>query len=144
MENYIQYLEQVLGLKNIVWPQMEPVPEPVVESEPAPSVWVLFIAEKKWSAPAAELFKKMREAMKLTGDQVKILFANQASLPELQISALSAQRVVCFSKRLNEQISSDPAFKYVTFDPEELLAQPQLKKAAWEDLKIVMKSLGLL
>ena len=144
MENYIQYLEQVLGLKTIVWPQMEPVPEPIAEAEPDPSVWVLFIAEKKWSAKAFELFQKMRDAMKLSEDQVKILFANQSSLPELQISALSAQRVVCFSKRLNEQISSDPAFKFVTFDPEELLSQPQLKKATWEDLKVVMKSLGLL
>lgn len=146
MDSYIQYLEQVLGLKQVIWPEAPAeLEQQVVEVPPArAAVQVLFVADKPWSLKAQDLFSKMREAMKIPESEVKVLFAAETSLPDLQISALSAERVVCFSPSLFQQISVDSQVKFLTHNPEELLTKPQLKKETWEDLKKVMKSLGLI
>lgn len=142
METYFRYLENVLGLKTLVWPEME-IPEPVPE-EPADRITVLYLAEKSWSPAARDLFEKMREATKIPADKTRVLFTDQVSEPELQVAALSADRVVCFSRKLFEQISVETDVKFFAPSPEELLVKPALKKVAWEELKKVMKSLGIL
>jgi hypothetical protein len=141
-EAYVEYLEKVLGLKNLIWPAVEPG----VQLEPQPGanrLAILFIAEHAWSAPARELFEKMREAMKVPASQVQILFADQVTVPDLQVQALSAERVVCFSDRLFRQIAVDPEVKFQTYGPDQLLQKPALKKEAWAELQKVMKSLEL-
>ncbi len=144
METYIRYLDQVLGIRSVMWPQAQPLESVSVASENSSTIRVLFVAENVWSPQALELFQKMREAMKVEESECRILFATQTSIPELQISALAAQRVVCFSERLKAQLQIPENVKHLTHDPEELLRQPQLKKETWEVLKKVMRSLGLL
>ncbi len=153
METYLQYLEQVLGLKNVILPSpsQDTDSQIIEDAEPADitleaeePIWVLFVAEKTWSQDAQSLFQKMREAMKVPAEKSSVLFADVATVPQLQIAALSAHRVVCFSEKLFELIQADAGMKFLTHDPQELLKRPQLKKSAWEDLKKVMKSLDLL
>ncbi len=144
MESYLWYLENVLGLKGVIWPA-----QPVVEEEPvapeAPKLpTVLFIDSKGWSQPAMELFQKMREAMKLLPEQITILNAAQISASELQVAVMAADRVVSFSSEIFLKLQKEEEAKFQTHSPEELLKKPELKKQAWEDLKLVMKSLGLL
>jgi hypothetical protein len=142
VENYLWYLENVLGLKTLVWPEIQ---SPVIVEEPKPkAAQVLFIQERAWSPSASDLFHKMREAMKLTSDQVNVVFADQVSSSELQVAVMAADRVVAFSKNIFQTLNKEPENKFVTFSPEEMLQRPDLKKQAWEDLKQVMKSLGLL
>lgn len=146
MENYIRYLEQVLGVKSVLLPlQAAQVPETekLVPVNPH-RIQVLFLANQSWSPKAQELFQKMRDAMKLNESATKLVFAHQTPESEWQILALSAERVVCFSKAQCEALSIANDFKFYTHDPEELLKKPELKKAAWEELKKVMKSLGIL
>jgi hypothetical protein len=143
MENYIWYLENVLGLKNPIWPQRPQEAVPQAQQQPARSQ-ILFIDETPWSNAATELFQKMREAMKLSSDQISICFASQVSTSQLQVSALAADRVVCFSKKIFESLSIEANNKFSTFSPEELLKQPTLKRQTWNDLQQVMKSLGLI
>lgn len=140
MQSYLHYLEQVLGLKSVILPQQEPVLEAV---PPSPEVRVLFVSEKPLSSEALELFQKMRQAMKLSETATKIISASQVSNSELQLLALSANRVVCFSKALFEALPVEVETKFYTYSPEDLLKNQALKKAAWEDLKQVMKSLGI-
>src|SRR5690349_2900679 len=135
MENYLHYLEQVLGLKSVLLPEQKaellteiPVPNP-------DRIQVLFLAEKSWSPKALELFQKMREAMKLDEASTRLVFADQVTESHWQVMALSAERVVCFSKPLFESLNLDSDLKTLTYDPELLLKKPDLKKAAWEDLK---------
>ncbi len=87
---------------------------------------------------------KMRDAMKISPEQVTVLFANQVSASELQVAAISADRVISFSPEIYQNLSVEKENKFLTHSPEELLKKPELKKQAWEDLKQVMKSLGLL
>lgn len=142
MEAYIAYLENVLGLRQVVWPEtsVEIQEDP---PENTARVHVLFVADQPFSPRAKELFEKMRDAMKIPNQQCKLLFVSHASSAELQVSAFAAEHVVCFSKATFEQIPADHAARFVTYSPEVLLSRPELKKEAWEDLKKVMKSLGV-
>jgi len=143
VENYLWYLENVLGLKTLVWPETQS-PVAVLEEPKPKAAQVLFIQDRAWSPAAAELFHKMREAMKLTSEQVTVVFADQVSASELQVAVMAADRVVVFSKNVFQALNKEPENKFVTHSPEEMLQRPDLKKQAWEDLKQVMKSLGLL
>jgi hypothetical protein len=146
VENYLWYLENVLGLKTLVLPELQsPIETDAVVAEPVVKPpQVLFIQERTWSPAAGELFHKMREAMKLSIDQVAVLFADQASASELQVAIMSADRVVSFSQGIFQNLQKEPENKFLTHSPEDLLKRPELKKQAWDDLKLVMKSLGLL
>lgn len=137
------YLENVLGLREVIWP----VPEPEnteIPTQTAERIHVLFVAERPWSVAATELFEKMREAMKIPNQQDKVLFLSEAGAAELQTSALAAEHVVCFSKAIFDQIPSDHPARYLTHSPDVLQSRPQLKRETWEELKKVMKSLGVL
>lgn len=144
METYLHYLEQVLGLRSVIWPVSEPVSMEADAQLSHPVLKVLFIAEKPWSPAARDLFQKMRDAMKISEEESQVLFASEAHLPALQMAALAAQRVVFFSPRLMGQISVETEAKFLTHNPEDLIIKPALKKEAWEELKKVMKSLGIL
>ena len=144
MDAYVQYLENVLGLRNLVWPEAEAAPIEEIPEDTSERIHVLFVAEKPFSPKAQELFEKMREAMKIPNEQYKVVFANEVSAAELQVSALAAEHVVCFSKTVFDQIPDDHPAKFLTHSPEILLTKAALKKEAWEDLKKVMKSLGVL
>jgi hypothetical protein len=143
MDSYLWYLENVLGLKSVIWPTPPPVEE-VAVPEHVKLPTVVFVDSKAWSQPATDLFQKMREAMKLLPEQITILNASQVSASELQVAVMAADRVVCFSSELFESLHKESDLKFKTHSPEELLKKPELKKQAWEDLKLVMKSLGLL
>jgi len=140
MQSYLNYLEKVLGLKSVVLPPREALSE--TETGPI-KCRVLFVSENPLSQKAMELLQKMREAMKLESESVKIISASEISAPELQVLSLSAEKVVCFSKTLYDTLAIEDSQKFYTHNPEELLKKPELKKPTWEDLKQVMKSLGI-
>ena len=140
---YLDYLEKTLGLKSLLWP-LALQQASTANMRDQKSLRILFLEEHPWSQPARELFEKMREAMKISSDQIQILFANQVSQAEIQVQSLTAQRVVCFSQNLFDQISVEAPFKFFTHSPEQLLLHPTKKKEAWSELQKVMKSLGLL
>lgn len=142
MENYLWYLENVLGLKAPIWPEV-PQPQAVEEPEVRPTK-ILFVDDRPWSSAANSLFQKMREAMKLQIDQATVLFASDVSASELQVAAMAADRVVCFSNTVFQSLDKENENKFLTHSPEELLKKTELKKQAWSDLQQVMKSLGLL
>jgi len=147
VENYLWYLENVLGLKAPIWPQRAPVAEvlePATVSIARRSPPILFLQATPWSPAAEDLFQKMREAMKLQKEQVSVLFASQVSASELQVAVMAADRVVCFSSELYQNLNKEKENKFLTHSPEELLRKPELKKQAWTDLQGVMRSLGLL
>jgi hypothetical protein len=143
MDSYLWYLENVLGLKSVILPAPPPVEE-VVAPEPVKLPTVVFIDSKGWSQAATELFQKMREAMKLMPEQITILNSSKISASELQVAVMAADRVVCFSPEIFQSLQKEADLKFQTHSPEDLLKKPELKKQTWEDLKQVMKSLGLL
>ena len=145
---YVQFLHQVLGLSKLLLPQeqeasrVEPAAGTRESADKGPRV--IFVAEKVWTSAGLALFEKMREAMKLSPEQGQVLFADQRPVPELQVKCLLAERIVCFSPRLEELLQVPREFKTCTVDPEELLINPGLKSQAWNDLKQVMRALGTL
>jgi hypothetical protein len=126
----VRYWKEVLGIQAVILPEGE-----VVQALPK----VLFIDEKPWSPKAAALFEKMREAMKLTSEQIDIQFESVSSAADIQMHALTFNAVVFFSPKNIDKI--EVGAKFQTDGPEMLLADPQLKKSAWSVLQQVMKSL---
>ncbi len=140
---YLTYLEKTLGLKSLLWPSALSDTPSSLQTDAEPLA-ILFLDERPWSSDARELFEKMREAMKVSNQNVEILFANQVSPSKIQVRSLTAQRVVCFSQNLFDQIPADLGFKFLTHSPQQLLLKPALKREAWSELQKVMKSLGLI
>ncbi|MEZ0391476.1 MAG: hypothetical protein ACAH59_04625 [Pseudobdellovibrionaceae bacterium] len=143
MEAYLHYLDQVLGVRSVILPDSESAPAASPQSVPIKEagISVLFLAEKIWSRPADQLFQKMREAMKLSADSVRVMFLQNSTQADIQLQALASRCVVCFSKSIFDSLPADTSLKFHTHDPEELIKKADLKKTTWEDLKKVMKAL---
>lgn len=137
MQSYLHYLEQVLGLKSLIWPEAK-APEPT-SATTTESCLVLFVVPSELQPRSQELFDKMREAMKLPATQTRLVVADQMSLKDLQLLGLTARHVVCFSKDLFAQFQAEEMAKSLTHHPDELLKRPELKKETWEDLKKVIR-----
>jgi hypothetical protein len=137
MEAYVQYLDQVLGLRSLVWPEAKASEIPLPQAKE--SLLVLFVFPSAVGSKAQELFEKMREAMKIPSAQTRLVFADQMQPKDLQLLALTFRHAVCFSREIWQQLQVGEDSKTCTHHPDELLQKPELKKEAWEDLKKVLK-----
>lgn len=145
-QTYLKYMKEVLGVNHIPMETLmeTETPKAIGEAEQINSLQALFIDQKKWSVAAMDLFQKMREAMKLSPEQIEILFAENLSNSELQIKALTAKEIVCFNSELFENLKAHyPHNLTQTVGPMELLKTPALKKQTWGDLQQVMKKLSI-
>jgi hypothetical protein len=131
IQDYISYLSNTLGIKQVILPEMQVAP-----SLPR----VLFVDEKPWSKDATILFIKMREAMKLDASQVDIVFESESTLPDLQVKALTHDVIVFFTDKNFDKIEANK--KFMTSGPEVMLKAPQLKKEAWAVLQNVMAAIS--
>jgi len=83
--------------------------------------------------PAGQLLGKMIEAMGLNRNDVVIAESIE------QAEALQPQAIVEFS----ETRATHSPHHITTFHPSYLLKNPEAKKQTWEDLKLVVKTLGI-
>lgn len=133
----------------MLWPTM-PLSELTAEADAealavsAPAPQVVFLDVQPWSAKEADLFDKMRAAMKLSKAQTKIIFANPSEIHQKGLELLTATSVIFFSPELATHAPplGEDIFQITTFGPRELLQSPQLKKQSWDDLQKVMKKLN--
>lgn len=104
---------------------------------------IVFIDIQPWTRQEADLFEKMRAAMKLSKEQTKIIFTSPTELAQKSLELLTATCAVFFSPELATQafVLPEETFVMTTFGPRELLPHPQLKKQSWDDLQKVMKKL---
>lgn len=142
-EDLVPYFIQVLGIREVLRPFTQDAPvvaEPMAEQK---KPMVLFIDDRPWTVPTADLFKKMWQAMKLTSEQVQVLFLESEGAPtsksDLQLKALSATAVVNFSHEALEELPTDIQFH--TVSPSRLIENPALKKEVWSELQKVMLAL---
>ncbi|XGC79587.1 hypothetical protein ACES2L_09640 [Bdellovibrio bacteriovorus] len=163
MKDYIQYLQEVLGLQNVMITPEESfaqktsffLPEgPFAPNEiqHAELVFLNILTQSKESLflpETKDLFGKMKAAMKLKNLQVLELDCtvdNRAELPSELAKLIQARIVVVFSsfpKDIGEMIIKGSGKWIETYSPAYLLEDPAAKKVVWNDLQKVMKELGL-
>ncbi|MDG0816232.1 hypothetical protein [Bdellovibrio svalbardensis] len=173
MKDYIQYLEEVLGLQKVM-----------IAKDPSTSsaVKAQFFTEQGSFAPAGatlqtptdiqhyeliflniltqakesiflpetkELFGKMKAAMKLVNLQVLELdctVEDRSQLPSELAKICESKVVVVFSsfpKDIGELIFKGPGKWIETYSPAYLIEDAGAKKVVWNDLQKVMKELNV-
>jgi hypothetical protein len=165
MKDYIQYLQDVLGLQSVMLPPSDQ-DSSVARTEFYTArgafhpgefahyelVFLNILTQAKESIfnPAAQdLFSKMKAAMKLKNLQVLELdcTVDDRSLLPSELAKLCEGKVVVvfssFPKDLGEFIFKGPGHWIETYSPAYLLEDPAAKKVVWNDLQKVMKELGL-
>jgi hypothetical protein len=169
MKDYVQYLEEVLGLQKVMlndtsvaavapsvavktqfFTQKGPyTPNEMVHRE---LVFLNILTQSKESfflKETRDLFDKMKSAMKLRNIQVLELdctVEDRSLLPSELAKFCESKVVVVFSsfpKDLGEMIFKGPGKWIETYSPAYLLEDAAAKKVVWNDLQKVMKELNL-
>ena len=169
MKDYIQYLEEVLGLQKVMisdisssQPMSETTPKTQFFTEkgpfaPAEIVYrelvflnILTQAKESFFLPQVkDLYEKMKAAMKLRNIQILELDCtvdDRSQLPSELAKICESKVVVVFSsfpKDLGEMIFKGPGKWIETYSPAYLIEDAGAKKVVWNDLQKVMKELGL-
>ncbi len=162
---YIWYLRSVLGTQQYINPINENYstkeieiasakPSPENSGLPATSALdrapetvkkILFYDDQAWETGAQLLFEKMREAMNLGSEEVQVITGKKLNFKELEFQKILFSQIVIFTSSVDEIESSreklDSRQISMTISPRVLLRQPELKRRAWEDLKLVMQRL---
>jgi len=130
---YIRYLNQVLGIRSILLPQ-----DQVQKS----SSWLFINELAPFSKEESDLFLKITAAMKLAPNDFELLNLDEKSISEFIETIQSAQMIICFQQRLFEylRIQFPHAQIFLIPHPKEMIQNPELKKAAWHELQNAMKA----
>ncbi|CAE80130.1 hypothetical protein AB1A81_10570 [Bdellovibrio bacteriovorus] len=165
MKDYIQYLQDVLGLQNVMLaPEQAGAeaaktqfftakgPFTVSELRHYELVFLNILTQSKESLFLPEvndLYSKMKAAMKLRNLQVLELdctVEDRSQLPSELAKICESKVVVVYSsfpKDIGELIFKGPGKWLETYSPAYLLEDPAAKKVVWNDLQKVMKELGV-
>lgn len=170
MKDYIQYLEEVLGLQKVMISQ----PAQSSGEVAATAARAQFFTERGAFEPSSlqhfeliflniltqaresiflpetkDLFAKMKAAMKLRNLQYLELdctVEDRSQLPSELAKLCESKVVVVFSsfpKDIGELIYKGPGKWIETYSPAYLLEDAAAKKVVWNDLQKVMKELAL-
>lgn len=164
VHDYLFYMREVLGVSSVLLPATaetvrEALPE-LFETRsshwPPPSEMDLLIlvesevARELWTGEGEELWERMKGAMKLGSRRVLELQASGAlserALADL-LAAYPAASVLILrpvpERSPREERFVSTARVVESFAPSTLVARPELKREAWNDLQTVMRHLGI-
>lgn len=163
MKDYLQYLQDVLGLDQVMLSlQQEASAQPLFWTPQGPYhpathehfelVFLNLMTQPKeslFNPKVQELFSKMKAAMRLKNLQYVELDAtldDRSVLPSALVEYLSTRYVVVFSsfpQNLGEIVIKGSGRWLETYSPAYLLEDADAKKIVWADLQKIMKELGL-
>lgn len=165
MKDYLQYLQEVLGLQSlmIAEPSANAAsgrtqfftpqgPLDLGERKHFELIFLNIVTQEKESfflPQVRELFDKMKAAMKLRNIQILELdctVEDRSLLPSQLAEICEGKVVVVFSsfpKDIGEMIFKGPGKWLETYSPSYLLEDASAKKVVWNDLQKVMKELAL-
>lgn len=156
--DYLQYVRDVLGVRQVIEPHQ------IVEAEEDLSPWattrtghwppvgemdlcILNVGSALFEGESAALWEKMKAAMKIQGRRVLEVETQQADVEGVLLRILEAYPA-SVSLILSEAPARSDSLRVLgsskvleSFSPSVLLQSPDLKKTAWADLQIVMRSL---
>ncbi len=167
MKDYIQYLEEVLGLQKVMIAKdalastvktqffTEQGAFPSSQASDLQHFELIFLniltqaKESIFLPETKDLFGKMKAAMKLANLQVLELdctVEDRSQLPSELAKICESKVVVVFSsfpKDIGELIFKGPGKWIETYSPAYLLEDAGAKKVVWNDLQKVMKELNV-
>jgi len=149
MESYLNYLDEVLGIKNIF---MNRESAHALEHQVVDILFVNIIKETHESLKepsVRELFDKILAAMKIETLKVASIDYSGRSAESLYMDinqAFDSKFVIVMSRepmKSGELRIMGPSLWMEIFNPAYLLEHPGTKKLVWIDLQKVMKRLGV-
>lgn len=165
MKDYLQYLQEVLGLQSLMIAEPSAMAEGgrtqfftpqgplnLGERKYFELIFLNIVTQEKESfflPQVRELFDKMKAAMKLKNIQILELdctVEDRSLLPSQLAKVCEGKVVVVFSsfpKDIGEMILKGPGKWLETYSPSYLLEDAGAKKVVWNDLQKVMKELAL-
>lgn len=163
MKDYLQYLQDVLGVQNVMLSSGEGsgvkarffTTTGAFESSEMRHYELVFLnivtqsKESFFLSEVRDLFEKMKSAMKLKNLQVLELdctVENRSQLPSELAKICEGRVVVVFSsfpQNIGELIFKGPGKWIETYSPSYLLEDAAAKKVVWNDLQKVMRELNL-
>lgn len=126
MKENIDYLKNVLGVKYFN----------KASGNAVAKTRLMFVGESIGSQEA-QLLSKMIEAMGISPKEVSVVNSFE------QVDLIKPEFVVLLSEKREQTLDFKNSKILTTFHPSYLLKNPSAKKEVWEDLKVVMKYLGL-
>lgn len=163
MKDYFLYLQEVLGIQNVMLPTAEgdavktrffssEGPYVASELQHYELIFLNIVTQAKeslFNPDVRELFDKMKLAMKIKNIQVLELDCtvdDRSQLPSELAKICEGKLVVVFSsfpKDIGELIFKGPGKWLETYSPAYLIEDPGAKKVVWNDLQKIMRELGL-
>lgn len=155
--HYLQYVDEVLGVKGFIQERVgnedkfqNNFRSPEIDLDQNETIDLVFVSSIKdksqslFSGEIAELFQKMKSAMKLTYASVTVETHLSSSVEILNIlkARLNPRLLVIFKENpdLGETLKQlDGMFYLETFSPGYLIRYPEQKKLVWNDLQKIMK-----
>ncbi len=151
MEPYLDYLQNVLGIKSFLSERVEELkcarPHQVVDI-----LFVNLMKDEKDSLQHPEnleLFEKIKGAMKLEGKRtfaIDYVPRGSDTLHQDIHRSFDARYIVVMGRdpvNSGDIRISGPSLWMETFNPAYLLTHPGSKKYVWSDLQKIMKRMGL-
>ncbi|MBX2986860.1 MAG: hypothetical protein KF802_03095 [Bdellovibrionaceae bacterium] len=160
VQDYLQYVKDVLGVNQVIQPRATDQPEreltPVAHTRtghwPPPQEFDLLVLHAGEGAlfqgETAELWDKMKGAMNLGSRRVLEIETAREDLEGVLLQVLETYPAAVSlilspaPNRRPELHVLGPSKVLESFSPQNLLQAPDLKRTAWGDLQIVMRSLG--
>lgn len=135
MESYRKYLEEVLGVKEVLLP--------LADSASVDSLQILFCSAEKPSNPELMLFEKIAGAMKLQSDQYRLVnLAEPLPLPWPTVLGIVFFGEGAWTQDFLKNYSTNlPTAQVASLSAMTMNAS--LKKQAWESLQLIMKQINV-
>ncbi len=131
LENYLAYLKSILGIERAAISPATTAIGPVFLLEKSPSLQSVFAP-----GPTAELFEKMLAALGWKLDQVQV---KEVELQEIEKQKLDENAVILTSTAQESQWPTMSLEAIKSYHPAEMVANPHLKRAAWEHLQRIRR-----
>lgn len=154
------YLQDVLGVRNIRGAISSPAAQRLdleEAKELSENCLILFLSEPRQAKSGLDsgsglsilelpVFEKMRQAMKLADFESKVMELSPAELALYERQIPECLVVVSFSEKHSHYLKLQRPDLVVinTVHPMSFEGLPQLKKQAWEDLRLAMEKAGIL
>lgn len=129
-KEYLDYVENVLGVKAVLVP--EAAPAAVSSAQPEVPLLIAVEALTAYNAAEKELLQKMLAALKLEQVETKVVDRAEAD-------GLAAGFRVDFLDQPEALRAEASENELTTWSPRRLLRQADFKKQAWSDLQKVIR-----
>lgn len=134
MKNYLNYLQNVLGIKSVLLP-VEDRAAAVATPETQKEKKLVVLDSGSWSQEEQLLLEKMLAALRKEAASIETISFSGNLLEHLP-ALLAAQEILLFDKNVQDALGTHGISNSILIaSPKNLIANPELKRDAWDAMK---------